>query len=152
MPDQMGYLMDGRIAVQQRTVGTAQTVRDAVVYILHLSPSASGPAGPAKERIQAELRQLVDVLRNNSSATLILTSGLLPELGTVCPKAEARARSRDLTLFQLTNQTEIEMAEMMAILNGMGDNMGRLVLANKHCSSTRGTVALETRYQAYANG
>ncbi|KID84420.1 hypothetical protein MGU_08382 [Metarhizium guizhouense ARSEF 977] len=147
MLDQPGCIVDGRVTIQRRPMGTTQTIRDATVYILHLT-SCTGVA----EGVHAELKQLVEVLKNNRSGRIVLTSGLLPELGTVRRSVEALARLRDLTMFQLANQRELEMAEMMSILNSMGDNTGRLIVENKYCSPTSGASALEIRYHEYATG
>ncbi|KID65344.1 hypothetical protein MAN_06355, partial [Metarhizium hybridum] len=145
--DQPGCIVDGRVTIQRRPMGTTQTIRDATVYILHLT-SCTG----VTEGVQAELKLLVEVLKNNRSGRIVLTSGLLPEFGTIRRSVEALARLRDLTMFQLANQRELEMAEMMSILNSMGDNTGRLIVENKYCSPTSGASALEIRYHEYATG
>lgn len=143
-------ILDGQVTIQQRTLGTSQPVHDAIVYILHLTSFTFDAGSLAPCSIQTELKQLLGILKNNTAATLVITSGLLPELGTVSPKVEARARLRDLTLFQLTNQNEVEMIDMMRILKGVKDDTGHLVLINKHCSSVSGDLALELKYQAFA--
>lgn len=147
MLDQPGCIVDGRVTIQRRPMGTTQTIRDATVYILHLTSCTGVPEG-----VQAELKQLVEVLKNNRPGRIVLTSGLLPEFGTIRRSVEALARLRDLTMFQLANQRELEMAEMMSILNSMGDNTGRLIVENKYCSPTSGASALEIRYHEYATG
>lgn len=144
--------LEGRVTVQQLPMNSPQPVRDAVVYILHLNSLTTGSGAMASEHILEELKHLVAVLKSNNSATLILTSGVIPELGSVNARVEARARLRDLTLFQLTNQKDIEMSDIMKILNKLSDNAGRLVLANKHCSPRSGDLALEIQYQAFARG
>lgn len=109
-------------------------------------PSDSVPA-----RIIAELRAHIGVLRASSCATLVLTARLLPEPGTVDPDVEAIARLRDLSLFQLANEREMEMLELMDILNSVRDSMGRLVLVNKLRSRNNAMVAFKVQYQAYAD-
>lgn len=152
-PEQQQSLMDGRVALQRRTMGTPQPVRDAIVYVFHLNGFGNGGLGAtALERIQSELQQLVDVLRTNSSATLVLTSGLIPDLGSIGARAEARARLRDMTLFQLTNQQDNEVGEILAMLSTLSDMAGRLVLVNKNCLPRTGDLALELKYQAFAQG
>ncbi|MCJ1251841.1 hypothetical protein MMC30_009079 [Trapelia coarctata] len=151
-PDEMRQQLGSRITVQQRTPGTLQSVYDAAVYILRLpSPSPGVPSHLLPARIIAELRAHMGVLRASSSATLVLTARLLPEPGTVDPDVEAIARLRDLSLLQLANEREIEVLELMDILNSVRDSMGRLVLVNKLRSHNNATVALEVRYQAYAD-
>lgn len=134
-------------------MGIPQPVRDAIVYVLHLNGFAAngglGAATTALERIRNEVRQLVDVLKVNSSATLALTSGLIPDSGSVGARAEARARLRDMTLFQLTNQHDIEVGEILTMLFAMSDNAGRLILVNKYCSPRTGDLTLELKYQAF---
>lgn len=152
VPCIMGQIAhDGRLAIQRRAMGTPQPVHDAVVYVLRLTTLAAESDGLRKKRIQNELHLLIQILKKNSSATVVLTSGLLPDLGTAGPKIEARARLRDLTLFQLTNQKELELAEAIKILNGVGDDTGHLVLVGRHCSPTSGDLALELKYRSFMN-
>lgn len=142
--------ISSRITVQQRAPGTPQSVYDAAVYILHLpSPSPGVPSYAIPARIIAELRAHIGVLRASARATLVLTVRLLPEPGTVDPDVEAIARLRDLSLFQLANEREIEMIELMDMINSVSDGMGRLVLVNKLSSRNNATVAFEIRYQSY---
>lgn len=144
--------LGSRITVQKRTPGTPQTVNDAAVYILHLpSPSPGVPSHSLPAQIIAELRAHFSVLRASNYATLILAPRLLPEPGTVDPDVEAIARLRDLSLLQLANEREIEMAELVDILNSIRDSMGQLVVVNKLRSHNNATVALGVKYQAYAN-
>ena len=144
--------LGSRITFQERMSGTLQIVHDAAVYILHVpSPSPGLTSHSLAARITAELRAHIDVLRANSSATLVLTARLLPESGTVGLDVEAMARLRDLSLLQLANEREIEMSELMDMLDSVSDSMGRLVLVNKFRSGNSATVALRVRYQAYAD-
>ena len=93
----------------------------------------------------------IGVLRASSRATLILIARLLPEPGTVDPNVEAIARVRDLSLLQMANEREIEMVELIDMLNGVRDSMGRLVVVNKLRSRNDATIAMEVRYQAYGD-
>ena len=102
-------------------------------------------------RITAELSAHIGVLRASSRATLILIARLLPEPGTVDPNVEAIARVRDLSLLQMANEREIEMVELIDMLNGVRDSMGRLVVVNKLRSRNDATIAMEVRYQAYGD-
>ncbi|KAL2751792.1 hypothetical protein ACRALDRAFT_2045052 [Sodiomyces alcalophilus JCM 7366] len=152
-PEPQQSLMDGRVSLQRRTMGTPQPVRDAIVYVFHLNGFANGGLGAtARERIQSELKQLVDMMKMNSSATVVLTSGLIPDLGSIGARAEARARLRDMTLFQLTNQQDNELGEILAMLATLSDITGRLVLVNKNCLPRTGDLALELKYQAFVQG
>lgn len=79
----------------------------------------------------------------------MLTALVLPAPGTVDLNTEAAARLRDLTLLQLANGRQAEIAEMVDVLNGVRDNAGGLVLTNEIRSPTSPLVAFEVRYQAY---
>ena len=151
-PGETRQQLSTRITVQQRAPGTPQSVYDAAVYILRLPSRSPGvPSHSLPTRIIAELRAHIGVLRASSCATLVLTARLLPEPGTVGPDVEAIARLRDLSLLQLANEREIEIMELMDMLNSVKDSIGRLVLVNKLRSRDNATVALEVRYQAYAD-
>jgi hypothetical protein len=151
-PSETCQQLSSRITVQRRAPGTLQGVHDAAVYILHLPSASPGvPSQSVLSQMTAELRAHIGVLRTNSSATLVLTARLLPEPGTVDPDVEVIARLRDLSLVQLTNEQDIEAAEVINMLNSVRDSLGRLVLASKLCSGNNATVAFEIRYQAYAD-
>lgn len=79
----------------------------------------------------------------------MLTALVLPAPGTVDPNAEAAARLRDLSLLQLANGRQAEMAEMIDMLTGVRDSSGGLVLTNDIRSASTPLVAFEVRYQAY---
>ncbi|KAL8747707.1 MAG: hypothetical protein Q9190_000448 [Brigantiaea leucoxantha] len=150
-PEETRSLLGSRITIQQRVPGTPQSVHDAAVYILRLpSPLPGLPSHQLPARIGAELRAHIGVLRANRRATLVLTARLLPEPGSVEPDVEVMARLRDLSLFQLANDREMETLELLDMLNGVTDSKGRLVLVNKLRSRNNTTIALEIRYQPYA--
>lgn len=141
-----------RITVQRRAAGALQTVKDAAVYILHVSGPAPGvPIHSLGEIILAELRAHLGVLRGKASAKLLLATRLLPEAGTVSADVEAMARLRDLSLLQLANEREMEMGELVEVVNSIHDGLGRLVVINKLRSRSRPTVVLGVRYQAYSD-
>ena len=55
---------------------------------------------------------------------------------------------------QLTNERMLERPEVMHLVNGVGDGEGRLVWVNtvrSVGSNGNGTVAMEVKYQAYAD-
>ncbi|KAL4968759.1 uncharacterized protein BDV14DRAFT_187543 [Aspergillus stella-maris] len=110
------------ITIQHRPPGTPQPITDATLYILHL-PSAlpTQPTTTLASRMSTELRAHLDILRSNPNATLILTPRLLPDPGAVNADIEASARLRDLVLFQLANEREIEMGDLMGVLNSVSD-------------------------------
>lgn len=126
-----------RITVTTRILGARQPITDAAVYILHFSNA-----------ILAELRIHCSILCASSGIMLILTGSLLPEPGSMAdPEIEATVRSRDLSLFQLTNKGEMEMAELLEMLDTVGDSVGRLVVTNKLYSRNNLVVALVVKYQ-----
>ncbi|KAL6232649.1 hypothetical protein BDW75DRAFT_247047 [Aspergillus navahoensis] len=113
------------ITIQHRPPTTPQPITSATIYILHLpSPSPTTSFASLATHILAELRAHLDILRSNPSATLILIPRLLPEPSAVHSEVEARARLRDLTLLQLANEREIELAEWMDLLGSVSDSMG----------------------------
>ena len=142
-----------RITVTNRAQGTRQTVTDAAVYILHL-PSASALSSAAPNLASAILDELqvhLGVLHASRGVMLILTARLLPKPGSIAnPDIEAVARSRDLTLRQLTNEGEMEMVELLDMIDTVRDSVGKLAVTNKLRSRNNLVVALVVKYQHYA--
>lgn len=135
-----------RITIQHRTSGTPQSVEDAAVYILHLpAPSLSTPSTSLAAQITAELRAHFNILRANSSVTLVLVVRLLPETGTMDADVEAIARMHDLWLLQMTNDQALEMSKLLELLDGVRDSAGRLVVVNKISSRRHFAVALQVQ-------
>ena len=142
-----------RIKVDKRARGTAQTIKNAAVYIL--GPRLPGPGAASnalRHRIISELRAHLGVLRQNPSATLILAPRVLPESGAVEAGVEMESCLRDLSLLQLSNEREVEMQELLEAVNSVNDSAGRLVVVNKLVSRHSATVALDIKYQPYGNG
>lgn len=138
----------GRLTVQKRMPAAVQVVKDAAVYILHLTT----PSSSLTARILAELNAHLGVLRANALATLILAPPLLPEPGTVDSDIEVMTRLRDLSLLQLTNECRLELSELIEMVNSVHDSRGRLVVVNKLHSCNCATVALGVKYKTYADG
>ena len=142
-----------RITVTNRVHGTRQPVTDAAVYILHL-PSASALSSATPNVASAILRELqvhLGVLHASHGVMLILTARLLPKPGSIAnPEIEAMARSRDLTLRQLTNEGEIEMVELLEMIDTVRDSVGKLAVTQKLRSLNSLVVALVVKYQLYA--
>lgn len=139
-----------RIVVQHRIPTSPQTVKDAAVYLLNL-PSLSAAVGgkSLRQRILAELRTHAEILRMNTSATLILLSDLLSDnAGTYDGDVKATAQFRDLSLWQMTNGWGMDLAELMDLVNGLQDGMGQLVINDKLRLRNGATVALYVRYQS----
>lgn len=148
-----------RITMESRLPGIPQTVRDAAVYILCKPPSSSRlfssqpGAAPCCFRswITSELQAHIDVLSAGHSTLIISTGPVLPEPGTVDAEVEAVARLRDLSSFQLFNEHEIEMLELVELVNGVSDGSGKLVVVNQLRSRKKVTVALCVKYRPVFN-
>jgi len=148
--DILGDNLNRRIVVQHRAPASPQTVKDAAVYMLNL-PSLSAAVGgdSLRNRILAELRTHAEILRVNTSATLILLPDLLfDDAGTDDRDVKATAYLRDLSLWQMTNEWGMDLAELMELVNGVQDGMGRLVISDKLRLRNGATVALHVKYQA----
>ena len=113
-------------------------------------------AGPRAPRaavgvaIRAELQGHIGFLRATGGVMLILTTRLLPDPGSIADlEVEAVARTRDLNMLQLANDGEMEMAELLAIIESVGDNIGKLAICNE-LRSPRGLIlALAVKHQLY---
>lgn len=138
------------LSVTYRSAGMPQHVKDAAVYILHL-PTAGprpSPGGSAAMLIRSELQSYLDLLRTNGGVMLVLTTRLLPESGSLCgPEVEAVARARDLYMRQLGGDGEMEMTEFIGIIEGVGDNGGRLVVTSQLRGHNNLVVALVVKHQ-----
>ena len=143
-----------RITVASRARGSRQTVTNAAVYILHL-PSASASSSSARvlaSVILSELQVHLGVLHASRGVMLILTARLLPKPGSIAdPEIEAMARSRELTLRQLTNEGEIEMEELLEMIDTVRDSVGKLAVTSKIRCRDNIVVALVVKYQFYAD-
>ncbi|KAF2258319.1 hypothetical protein CC78DRAFT_434280, partial [Lojkania enalia] len=135
--------LDSRIVVQGRSWGMPQTVRDAAVYALRVPydfPAVFAQSRPA--RLRAELEAHLGVLRDNEAARLILTARLLPhhdaaaaedlDGGVFQPDVDAaRGLVFDMSLLQLANDRELEVADLSVLVRSVGDANGHLVLEGK---------------------
>lgn len=139
--------LNSRIVVQDRTPGAAQRVHHAAIYILHVPSLLSEiPGRLVSDKILAELRAHLGVLRSGSS-TMILIAQMLLEPGTVEQKVEFVERPRDLTFLQLANEHKVEMPELVNLVNSVKDGLGQLAVINSHRGSNPVTIALEIQYQ-----
>jgi hypothetical protein len=140
-----------RIAVQTRVSGTAQVIRDAAVYILHIPSAYSRVAAETQslsEWVLTELRSHFDVLRDNSRSTLIISApAMLPEPGSVDLETEIAARLRSLSAYQLINEREMELRDLIGLIDGIKDDVGGLAVINRLQSRRNVTAALCVKYQ-----
>jgi hypothetical protein len=139
------------ITVQQRAPRALQTVLDGAVYVIHLSTAVpTVPSSEVPARVVSELQAHIGVLRVNRRAVLLLVTTPLFQSGSTSPDVEVVARLRDFSRWQLANSREMEMTELVELLNGMGDNIGRLAIVKQYSAPNNAVVALEVRYQTHA--
>ena len=132
-----------RITATSRIPGTRQTAAGAAVYILHLPFASSSPSA-----VMTELAVHLDVLRSRSGILLILTPRLLPQPGSLPDgEVEATARSRDLALWQMADEGETEMLELLETIDTVRDSLGKLVVTSKLRSRNNLVVAVTVEYQ-----
>lgn len=155
-PDLMSSSIDSRINVTYRTPGMPQPVMDAAVYIVHLPVErptllpGTGRGLALWDAVRSQLHDYISVLRTGGGVLLILTSRLLPEPGSLSnPELEAVARARDLNMLHLTNEGEMEISDLLNIIDTVGDNAGKLVVANELRSHTGLILALVVKHQPY---
>ncbi|KAF2111970.1 hypothetical protein BDV96DRAFT_649336 [Lophiotrema nucula] len=142
-PDLPGATPPGRITITHRAPGSPQPIANAAVYILHL-PSEDGA-------VVGELKVHLEPLRIGNGLLLVLTSRLLPAHGScVDPDVEADVRSRDLTLSQLLDEGEMDMADLLDQISSVQDGDGRLVVAKQLRSRNGLVVALVVTYQRHS--
>jgi hypothetical protein len=149
-PNNSSVAAPSSIVTEQRAPGAPQHARDAALFIARMAPQD----GNISTRIRTELHAHIGVLSANRRARLLLVlpSVLREHSGTddLETEADAMARLRDLTFWQLTNGCELEMSALLDLVHGVHDGAGRLVVVNKFAAHYHPAVALETRYQSYA--
>lgn len=138
----------GRISLETRVPGSLQTVKDAAVYMLRTPspPHSLGQDRVLAEHILAELRAHLGVLRANAAVTFVLVLRPLPDPGSVGVDVEATACVRDLSKMQLTNESEMQVGEVVQLVESVQDGVGRLAVVNKLLSPNSATVALVVKY------
>lgn len=134
-----------RITIHERTAHEPQTVQDATVYAVR-GPRV--PTGAPDAWIHAELLAHLAVLRATPHPTLLLALQLRPDPGSVDLHVEVASCVRDMTLFQLRDVSlEMDLAEVEALVQGIGDKGGNLVVVNRLCSRHYSTVILTIKYK-----
>ncbi|KAL4815789.1 hypothetical protein BDW67DRAFT_185508 [Aspergillus spinulosporus] len=139
------------VIVQQRVLGSPQLMHDASVYILNLPlPMPGMISSSLATHTRAELRAHLPIVRQNRSAKIVL---LVPSpIGEPSESSEAMSlmRIRNLSFWQLANDRELDVSEVVGLVGDISDNEGRLVVVNRvRSSAAHGTVALEVKFQAY---
>lgn len=141
-----------RVTVQSRAVGSPQTVSDAAVYLLRLSPPIGAITGSVPATIKAELQAHASVLRN-SNAMLVLIAHLSNHHGTLSSGIGPGARVRDLSMLQLTNESEtVAMHDLAEIVKSIGNEAGRLSIVSKFQSWQSGMIAVGIRFHPFSSG
>ncbi|PPJ55992.1 hypothetical protein CBER1_03429 [Cercospora berteroae] len=142
-----------RLSIQPRAMGAVQTMGSAAVYMLRL-PSLS-PVLDWKtwqQRVHAELRAHIHVLRTNAACRLLLVARALPSHADR-PRADVEgcARLRDLSLLQLSNSSELDRGTLRAFIHSLRQGSGgSLLLVQEYTSPATPFVAFELRYEAPA--
>ncbi|OTA99696.1 hypothetical protein M426DRAFT_268896 [Hypoxylon sp. CI-4A] len=137
-----------RIVVHQRTPGTPQQqIRDAALFLIRLPVTSHA----GSSNIRGELNAHISVLSANPRTRLLLVvpSVLRDAGGGTGTEIEVQARLRDMAFWQLTNEGELEMEELIYLISGVRDGAGRLAVVNKFAATHHPAVAFEIRYQAY---
>lgn len=155
----LGYhqISHPRVSIQYRPCGTSQTIFTGAAYVL-LFPATS-PLLPRSElcsRIVAEL-QLYSTILANSQAKLILLVRNVRQISAeeTCQTREmnleldSRARLRDLSRWQLENDRDMEMSELLQLVDQVWDSAGGLKVIDRKSSQDGSAVSLELQYQAF---
>lgn len=149
MPD--GKRVHARVTIQNRQPGTTQTVGDAAVYLLRLPSPALGLSSSMLTTVKSELRAHVDVLRD-TNAMLVLIASLSSQCETEISDLGADARARDLSLLQLTNESELmEMHELSEAVKSIRDDAGRMIIVSKYQARNSALTALGLKFQAFTS-
>ena len=147
-----------RVNVQHRPCGTCQTLLTAAVYVL-LFPAAS-PLLPRSElcsRILAELQLHSKILANSQTRLLLIVRNVrqIPAEETCLTKdmnleLESRARLRDLSRWQLENDRDMDINELLRLVDQVWDSMGGLKVVDRKLSQDGSAVSLELHYETFA--
>lgn len=147
-----------RVTVQHRPCGTGQTVLNGAMYVL-LFP-ASSPLLPRPElcsRILAELQLHSTILASSQARLVLIVRNVrqIPPEETCLTKdmnleLESRARLRDLSRWQLDNDRDMDMNELLELVDQIWDSMGGLKVVDRKSSQDGSAVSLELQYETFA--
>ena len=145
--------LSARVSIRHRARGSFQFVCNAAVYILRVpAPTLATPIPDVLSQVAIELSAHMDVLIGNPAARVILVARVSPAPGTVDVETEASARSRDLSLLQLTNVQDVEAGEVREVVNAVRGSDGRFVLVRELRSRSSPMIGFEIRYQEHDDG
>lgn len=125
----------------------SQPVQNADVYLMRMVLHTYGD--DTAIRI---LAPLVQPLRSNPDARLLIVDTVLPEPGQVGALDDALQRYRDLTMHQVFNTKERDLSEFQRLLDAVSDEQGQLVIQNIRRSPGSALSTIEIAYQRYSNG
>lgn len=147
-----------RVSVQHRPCGAGQTVLNGAIYVL-LFPATS-PLLPRSElcsRILAELQLHSTILATSQARLIIIVRNVrqIPAEETCLTKdmnleLESRARLRDLSRWQLDNDRDMDINELLQLVDQVWDSMGGLKVVDRKSSQDGSAVSLELQYQTFA--
>lgn len=147
-----------RVSVQHRPCGAGQTVLSGSIYVL-LFPATS-PLLPRSELcscILAELQIHSTILANSQARLLLIVRNVrqIPAEETCLTKEmnlelESRARLRDLSRWQLDNDHDVDINELLQLVDQVWDTMGGLKVVDRKSSRNGSAVSLELQYQTFA--
>ncbi|KAJ5151389.1 uncharacterized protein N7482_010641 [Penicillium canariense] len=126
---------------------SSQPIQNANVYLLRMVLHNHSDANATRV-----LASLVQPLRANPAARLLIIDTVLPEPGQAGVMDDALQRYRDLTMQQVFNTKERDLAEFQQILDAAGDGAGGLVVQNVRRSPGSALSVIEVAYQTYVNG
>lgn len=146
-----------RVSVQYRPHGTGQTVLNGAMYLL-LFPATSPllPRPDLCSRILAELQIHLPILASSQARLILVVRNIrqIPAEETCLTKEmnlelEARARLRDLSRWQLDNDRDMDMNELLQVVDQVWDSIGSLKLVDLKSSRDGSAVSLELQYQTF---
>lgn len=147
-----------RVSIQHRPCGTCQTALNGAMYIL--SFPATSPLLPRVELgpcILAELQLHLTVLASSQARLILVVRNVrLVSAEETCLtkdmnlELESRARLRDLSRWQLDNDRDMDINELLEIVDQVWDSNGSLAVVSRKSSQDGSAVALELQYQPFA--
>lgn len=147
-----------RVSVQRRPCGAGQTLLNGAIYVL-LFPATS-PLLPRSElcsHILAELQLHSTILATSQARLILIVRNVrqIPAEETCLTKdmnleLESRARLRDLSRWQLDNDRDMDINELLQLVDQVWDSMGGLKVVDRKSSQDGSAVLLELQYRTFA--
>lgn len=126
------------------------------VYVLSF-PAAS-PLLPSRElcsRITTELQSHLAIVANSQAIILLVVRsvGLRDEESQANDEnleMESPARMRDLSLWQLADDRNVKLSDILGLVGQVQDSIGSLEVTNRLSAPRGSTMVFEIRYQTHA--